>query len=333
MVPEEIVYAAGLFPKRILQTRLNDGRSSEYMQANFSALAKGCLDYLICDKHDLHGVILTPVCTASEFVFDAVSNKKLVDFLFMLDVPRKRNEEAITFFSEQLRQLAVSLEKHFNVHLSQDKLRDTIELFNLIRMQLDFLRQCLNKGIIDGSTFYNQAIMAASVDKQDALSRLEGLTAALKHQKEPLHNRKKILLLGSPLQSQDLILEIEKESGRLCLDDTCIAGTYMGTSVSTKGDLFGNLASSYLNSRLCSRMETKMDRINHISNLLNRYKPDGVIYNLAKFRIPDCYDSVMLKEELFNNKISPPFLVIENDNRGEINSTTQIKIETFMQLL
>jgi len=333
MVPEEIIYAAGLMPKRVLQIQLDDGRSSEYMPANFSTLAKGCLDYILVDKHELHGIILTPSCTSSEFVFDAVNNKNDIDFSYMLDVPRIRTDEAVAFFSTQLRQLANSLEEHFNVQISQDKLRCAIELFNSIRVQLDILKQYLIKGKITGSTFFNLAVMTASIDKQDALSKLDGITASLIHQEEVLYNEKKILLLGSPLQSNDLILEIEKQSGQIYHDDTCSAGTYLGAWVSTEGDLFYNLASAYLNSRLCSRMETKMDRINHVSSLIDKYNPDGVIYNLAKFRIPDCYDSVMLKEELFNNRISPPFMVIENDNRGEINVAIQTKIETFMELL
>jgi benzoyl-CoA reductase/2-hydroxyglutaryl-CoA dehydratase subunit BcrC/BadD/HgdB len=333
MVPEEIIYAAGLMPKRAPQIRLDGGRSSEFMAANFSALAKGCLDNLIDGKHGLQGMVLTPSCTSSEFVFDAVNNEKLVDFLFMLDVPRKRNAESVSFLSAQLRRLAASLERCFNTQISYDQLRDAIELFNSIRAQLDLLKDCLYKGEISGSTFYDLAIMTASVDKREALNKLQEVTASLKLQAGIHAGGKKILLLGSPLQSRALILEIEKRSGRIVLDDTCAAGTYMGYPVSAEGDLFDNLAYAYLNSRLCSRMESKTDRINHVSALLDSCDFDGVIYNLAKFRVCDCYDSVMLKEELFGERTSPHFMVVENDNRSELNAATQTKIETFMELI
>ena len=333
MVPEEIIYAAGLIPKRILQVQLDNAYSSEFMPVNFSTFAKGCLDNIIDGRHDLQGIILTPGCTSSEFIFDAINDKKSVDFLYMLDVPRKRNGEALIFFSEQLRRLADSIEQYFNVQISHERLRKTINLFNSIRTQLGRLKQLLHDGNISGSTFFDVAVMAATTDKQEALNKLKASVASAECQDRIADVKKRILLLGSPLQSQEMLLEIERHSGRIVFDDTCIAGTYMGSSVKTEGDLFDNLAYAYLNSRLCSRMETKMDRINYISNLLNSCDADGVIYNLAKFRICDCYESVMLNEELFSKRTYPHFIVIENENRGKPDAVTLTKIETFMQIL
>lgn len=333
MVPEELIFAAGLSSRRIINITDKRGQCSQYLPTNFCALVRGYMDSLLDNQGaEVGGLIITPACNATEFLYDAVKHTGMVDFLHMLDVPRRRDIEGVSFFANQLYQLVCSLEEHFGVQITRESLLEAIILFNTIRGKLDSLRQARINGLISGLEFFNLAIMVATEDKRRALDILEKVNESVGGRVSRNSDRKKVIIIGSPLLSGDLIDYIESDGGLVFLDDLCTSNTYLGAMVATEGDLFENLASCYIQSRLCSRMETTLNRINQVKGLLEKYNPDGVIYNLSKFRVTDCYDSVMLKEELFNEN-SLPFIVIENENSSQINQGMKTRINAFMELL
>jgi benzoyl-CoA reductase/2-hydroxyglutaryl-CoA dehydratase subunit BcrC/BadD/HgdB len=333
MVPEELIFAAGLNSRRIINISDKRGQSSQYLPTNFCSLVRGYMDSLLDNQDaEMGGLIITPACNATEFLYDAVKHAGIVDYLYMLDVPRRRDIEGIRFFADQLYQLACSLEEHFGVRVTRDSLLEAIVLFNSIRENLDILKQARMNGLISGLEFFNLAKMTATDDKQRVLDILKMVNETAVERVSYNSDRKKIMIIGSPLLSGDLIDCVESDGGLVFLDDLCTSSTYLGATVTTEGDLFENLASSYVQSRLCSRMETTSNRINQVKGLLEKSNPDGVIYNLSKFRVTDCYDSVMLKEELFNEN-GLPFTVIENENIGEIDQGVKTRIAAFMELL
>lgn len=333
MVPEELIFAAGLNASRITPIADETGQHSQYLPANFCSLVRGYMDRLLDNRgNNTAGLIFTPACNATEFLYDAVKHAGVVEYLYMLDVPRRADAEGVRFFAGQLCQLACSLERQFGGRITRDSLLDAIVLFNSIRENLNALKQARICGWMSGLEFFDLARMTATYDKQSALGILEKVNASIRERSTYRSDRKKILMLGSPLLSGELIDCVERDGGLVFLDDLCTSNTYLGPSVKTEGDLFENLAFGYVRSRLCSRMSTTLKRIEQVKDLLEQYSPDGVIYNLSKFRVTDCYDSVMLKEELFNGS-NPPFIVIENENARKLNQGTKTRIDAFMELL
>jgi benzoyl-CoA reductase subunit C len=332
MVPEEVIFAAGLDPVRILKISERESHSSKIFPSNFCSLVKGYLDVLLDEQGEkLDGLIFTPSCNATEFLFDAVKDSGVVDYLYMLDAPRRRDNDGIHFFAEQLRLLASSLEDNFDSRVTRESLLNAIIFFNSIRENINIIRQARLQGHIFGRDFFSLVKAIATGNKKQALEEINAAREAIAGKTDTC-GKKKILLIGTPLMDSKLIECIENAGGAVFLDDLCTSNTYMSCPVSTEGDLFFNLAYSYLQSRICTRMDCKLDRINQVKEVLDKYKPDGVIYNLSRFRVTDCYDSIALKEELFDEK-RPPFLVIENENTGQVNLTTITKIEAFMELL
>jgi benzoyl-CoA reductase subunit C len=336
MVPEELIFAAGLEPIRIFKIPKNKCYySSNYFPSNFCSLVKGYLDILMDNRENqedkLDGLILTPSCNATEFLFDTVKHEGVVDYLYMLDVPRKRDKEGVRFFAKQLSQLSSFLEDAFDTQISKESLLDTITLFNSIRENLNIIKKARLQGIISGRDFFSMIVMVATQNKKKALEKIIKVRESIK-EKSIDFKKKKILVIGTPLLNLGLIDCIESAGGAVFLDDFCTSHTYLGNSVSTEGDLFLNMSSSYLQGRICTRMDCKLDRINKVKEMLDKFNPDGVIYNLSKFRVTDCYDSIALKEELFYEN-HPPFMVLENDNDDHMNLASTTRIEAFLELL
>jgi benzoyl-CoA reductase subunit C len=333
MVPEELIFAAGLEPVRIIGVPAKSGFSADYFPANFCSLVKSYLD-IILDQQGAKwdGLIITPACNATEFLFDAVKQEGVVDFLYMLDAPRKRDQAGVEFFAGQLRRLADYLADAFGTRITRESLLESVILFNSIRENLQVVKRARLQGLVSGQQFFNLAALTATGDKRRALQAIIEVGESVAGGRGDYHGKKRILLTGTPLLNAGLIDCVESAGGLVCGDDLCTSQTYLGHPVDTEGDLFINLARSYLQGRICSRMESKRDRIDQVRELLEWYHPDGVIYNLSKFRVADCYDSIALKEELFAEEV-PPFLVIENENGGPMDLAATTRIETFMELL
>lgn len=332
MVPEELIFAAGLEPVRVIGIPEKRGYSSEYFPTNFCSIVKAYLDILLDNQGaKLSGLIFTPACNATEFLFDAVKHEGAFDYVYMLDAPRKRDQEGVHFFAEQLRRLARSLEDYFSVRITRESLLETIVLFNSIRENMNVVKQARLQGLISGRQFFDLVIMTATGNKQQALEAITRVKESVAGKTNNNKGKKKLLVIGSPLLSAGLIDCIESAGGVVFLDDLCTSHTYLGHPVGTEGDLFINLAHSYLQGRICSRMDCKLDRINQVKELLDKHSPDGVIYNLSKFRVTDCYDSIALKEEVFDEKC-PPLMVLDNEI-GQTNLSVKTRIEAFMELL
>lgn len=334
MVPEEIVYAAGLYSKRLYNLKSNEvGFSRSELPTNFCSLVRTYEDALNhTENKDFDGFIFTTACNATNFLYDSLKHSKKLDFLFMLDIPRKQNDQGVIFYKEQLLKLANALQHSFEVHIDRESLIEAIELFNKIRAQMKIFKKARLSGQISGKEYFDIVRLLDVPDKKKALQEIENKRETLKANDSLQDKRKKILVLGSPLLNEEILTSIESQSALVFMDDLCNMDTYLGEPVDISGDLYANLASSYLNNRMCSRMETKDTRNLQIKSILEQHKPHGVIYNLSKFRVTDCYESVMLKEDVFKQN-NIPFLVLENDNSINMNSSVKLRVDSFLEML
>ncbi len=335
LVPEELIFAAGVQSKRLYYKSEPKAEPSEYtLPVNFCSLVRTYFEALtIYRDSNMEGAILTTACSATYFLYDALKHCGNMNFIYMLDVPRKQDPAGIDFFARQLADLAKTLGKHFHVTIDRDKLFQAIEHFNRIRDFLAIFHEARVSHRLSGQDYFKIVHLISISDKVIVLKQLE------KIKKDILHadfadekTKKKILLLGSPLLSIDLVAFLESFQVTVDIDDLCTGAGYLGSHVETEGDLYFNLAAAYLKSRLCSRMERNDTRIRQVKEMLANFQPDGVIYNLSKFRVTDSYESVMLKEEFFN-EIATPYLVLANDHPFEMNLSMKSRLETFIQVL
>jgi len=333
MIPEEILYAASIVSVRIVHKREDKSEYSRYLPTNFSALAKIHLDYVLTNGNKIDGVIVTPSCTAAEFVFDAIGQQNKPAFNFMLDLPRKIEASAEDYYASELERLARSIEKCFEVVITEEKLTKAIDHFNQIRKIILKLKQYQKDGLISGQRYFDLMNMIGSTKKDMVMKNLNDEIAEIGRSDLVMRGIKKILCLGSPPQSACLLCALESVGLHVILDDYCTSGAYLGKPVSTTGNIYKNLAHSYLGSHMCSRTNAKPERVQYIKKLISKYNPDGIVYNLSQFRIPDCYDLVMLKEEIMSLKEPLPFLAVIDNGNDVLASAVQTSIDAFAEML
>jgi hypothetical protein len=73
------------------------------MHANICSYTKAVLEDVM--EHDYEGVILTTCCDSIRRLYDTLKSQFPDKFFFLLDIPRKFNDFAVTLYERQLKQM------------------------------------------------------------------------------------------------------------------------------------------------------------------------------------------------------------------------------------
>ena len=78
------------------------------MHANICSYTKAVLEDVM--EHDYEGVILTTCCDSIRRLYDTLKSQFPDKFFFLLDIPRKFNDFAVTLYERQLKQMLTEYE-------------------------------------------------------------------------------------------------------------------------------------------------------------------------------------------------------------------------------
>ena len=163
--PEEIIYAAGVHPFRIFA----QGESIHFADAHFQSyccsLVRGALEGALAGNLDfLDGAIFPHTCDSIQRLSDIWRMNVKGPFHADIVLPVKLNaESARAYMIDVLRKFRDDLASHLRVQITDDKLKNAIKTFNIIRGSLKRLYELKaeDPGIISGSDLY--AIVKASM--------------------------------------------------------------------------------------------------------------------------------------------------------------------------
>lgn len=116
--PEELIIAAGLIPVRLFGNPLiGIDKANEHIPPNHCVWARNILQQAIEGfNHDIKGVITTHGCDCTNREFDIWLECVDMEFFYFLNAPLKRNETALKFFINDMKELITQLEEKFNVN-------------------------------------------------------------------------------------------------------------------------------------------------------------------------------------------------------------------------
>lgn len=128
-VPEEIVTAAGLMPFRMRATGSEGTVLSDAYFSNINcSFPRHCFNTALLGKYDfLEGVICISSCDHLRRVYDNWKRYVKTPFLEMLSLPRKTDELQVGWYHDELLNLRKSLEKHFGVKITDERLKEAIQ--------------------------------------------------------------------------------------------------------------------------------------------------------------------------------------------------------------
>jgi len=336
-VPEEIIHAAGLQPFRIVGHREVHNKYEEYLSADFCSFAKNVIDAALSQKYGfLDGIIVTNTCTVMERLFDVWREYIGTPFVYMLEVPKKTDAQAILFFEGKLHEMMEAISSHFKTFISVDDLKNSIRVYNesrTILMELSDSRAQTHLPVATRDIVRIVQSASGGIGRNNACRESAALKKLLDSAQRERFAREvpRILITGGIIPGMEIADTISKCGGEVVYEDLCIGSRYYEDLVADGNDPVKALAERYARKITSGRSDSGFEKFNRISDKIDKFAVDGVICIWTSFCVSDIYDVTYVKKHL--EKAGTPTLVIEFDHNSLNSEQHTMRIEAFLELL
>jgi benzoyl-CoA reductase subunit C len=334
-VPEELIYASGLLPVRMLGSHEPQDVTEPHIFGMFCPFCRDVLAQGLKGRCDyLKGIVLAQSCIHLRQTFMSWRNHVPADFMHYLYMPNKvQTEHARPYYAEELRGFKDSLEQWSGRTITDDSLKQTAELYNENRSLMHEVYD-LRKGPNPPVTGLEAMVMVASsffVDKKDHNAELRRILPELKSRTLDRETGGRLMIVGSENDDTAFIKMVESVGSTVVVDDHCTGSRYFWNLTEFSDDIVQSIANRYIDRPPCPTKDwEERRRFPHILNLAKEYSVDGVILIQQKFCDPHECDMVPLKEYLNSNDY--PTLFLELDVTVPVGQM-KIRVEAFLEML
>ncbi len=333
-VPEEIIYAAGMMPWRLIGGKESYAVADTYLYTSCCSFVKSCLADGLANKLDfLDGYVTGNTCDFIRRLYDVWSEYLIekTPFVRMLSVPYKKTQPALSLYKKEILKFKQDLEISFDVEITDDSLRDAIAVYNETRVLLNKLYSIRKKDtvLISGADVMDVVAAAMVSDRKQYNRLLKEFLLTIEDGETAYPDRIRLMILGSALGDSEYLKIIEDLGGLVVIDDLCMGRRYFWDRVEEHEDPMEALARRYLLNSYCPRMAPYSDRTKLLEELSEEFKIDAVIYETIKFceahgvRFP-------LYETVFK-KLGKPVLKLDREHTLSGTGQMKTRIQAFFE--
>ena len=331
--PEEIIYAAGVLPIRVVGSREPSDITQTHVSNRTCVYARDILaEGLLGHYAYLDGIVLTHGCQMIQLMFHSWRLHIPTAFKYLVYFPTLiRSRGAKALITQNLKAFSDSLGEWMGKAITTKKLDDAIKVYNTNRSLLRQLYE-LRKGVppISGTEALEVTLAGSFMDKKEHNTLLRQLLKELPKRKLGTGEEKRIMIAGSEFDDVDLIKIIESVGAVVVTDDIATGGRSIWTDVIPQEDPYEAIATRLI-TRPPDASKDVPDRLRvpHILNLVKDYRVDGVIILQNKFCDTYQWDNPALMAALTAAGI--PNLRLETDivnPAGQFRTRVEAFIET-----
>lgn len=332
--PEEVIYAAKMIPYRITgETRPDFSKASSHMHRTICSYVLSCFEEVLDGVHGFaSGTVIVNACDVRKKLFDVWKYFDRTTFLHQMDFPKLVTPLARKYYRQQIQQLVTALEHHFHCRITDESLKEAIQLCNQTRRLLAQLYDLRRQGraAIPGSQAINIVKAAAAGLRRQFHQKLQQLIEYI--EKHPQPNKKndyRLLLCGSYFDHSQIANIFETYGANIICEDVSTGIKYFTGEVSLEGNPIEALADYYLEKATCARMTDAENRFNHIWKLVEDYQVQAVVYFSLKFCDNNLFDYPYQKNRL--NEKGIPVFFIEAERSVENIEQIKTRIVAFLE--
>lgn len=282
--PEELVYAAGLLPVRILGSEKPFPESDKHIQQFYCSYSRGCLEEALKNNSYLQGIYYAYGCDHLRGAFDSCLINIPGMYYRYLDMPGWVDRPAaVEFYTKELENFQKSIEDWFKVDITDRSLRQGIELCNrsraLLRELYSFLQDDRPK--IFGAEV-SAAIFSSMIYPKDMHNALlTQYLADVRARKNTLTGAR-VMIIGTEFCSPRLLEVIEEQGALVVADELSTGSRYIWEDVPTEGNLLEAIAIRYLRGINDPVKHPVQRRLQHIDAMMEKFKVEKVMFLLQK---------------------------------------------------
>jgi bzd-type benzoyl-CoA reductase N subunit len=335
--PIEIVIASRALPFRIFSNHVDSSRADGHLQSYCCNPVRSALHEALAGHLDfLDGVVFPHTCDSIQRLSDIWRINKLQRFHADIILPVKLNtDSARDYMIEVLSRFRNDLERAFDLEITDEQLRQSIEICNRNRKSLNRLYQnkqrnpnCISAG--DLYSVFQAAMVADSEQFSAALERL--LDELDRAEDDRVFSGKRIVLSGGLCQVPDVWRIVERHDGSVVWDDFCNGTRYFQGAVDEQGDPISSIAKRYFERIVCPAKHVAIRfRGDYLIEAVRNTEAQGVVFVLQKFCDPHAFDYPYMKEMLDKNGI--PSVLVEIESQASATGQLETRIEAFIEML
>jgi benzoyl-CoA reductase subunit C len=307
-VPEEILYAAGIIPVRILSAHVPQATTRSYIHETYCSFSHDCAYQGLQHNYDyLDLIVHSSSCIHMAEAFNVwVRFAGFQDKSFLIPYPHIiQAKPAGGFMVESFGEFKQFIEKFANKPITDDDLESAIKVYNLTRRLLkrlwDFLRR--ENPPITGSDVATVTLASQVMDKQECNKMLDQLIQRLETEPGKAPPKVRLMVTGGACDDLRILNLIEhlNYSTSLIFIDSCTAARYFWFEVpEDRPDKLGAIAEGLISRIPCPAKDNvpgtgEKKRFRFIQQFIEEFKPDGLVFLYQRFCSPQSMDVVALK--------------------------------------
>ena len=281
-VPREILEAAGFWAIRIRNVDDYDSTTPNGIPNNICPIVKETYSLFTDDTlKDADLIIAETSCDGKKKVYELIYDQERV---YYYQIPQgEENEYSTLLIRSEIQHLIKYLESHFDVEITDKKIREASIIANAEREAiLSLLKLQVNTDhVIKGTDIYDALLKSRDiVDPVARLNHIKNRLAELSSKNASgANDLKRILVTGCPLSGvyDKVIGTVENNGGIVASIENCDVINETQRFVDTDSeDIIQALVDCYRRTP-CAIMTPNPQRFELLRNLIDEYKIDGVI--------------------------------------------------------
>jgi benzoyl-CoA reductase/2-hydroxyglutaryl-CoA dehydratase subunit BcrC/BadD/HgdB len=337
-IPEEIMYAADILPVRVRARTCGAGDTpmgDAYMTPTACSYTRCCLELANQKYYDfLDGIVSCNSCDQIRRLYDNIRYKAPFPYHYIMGVPGCVSDTTHEWFRHELTKFKESLEKNFEVSISDEKLNKAIQVYNKSRTLLKELYELRKRDNppITGTDVLNIISAGVSMPRDQFNDLLTQQLQELKEKDGISDHKARIMIVGSMLDEPEYMKVIEDLGGLVVTDAQCLGTRYFWDLIEENKNPIYAIGERYLSKISCPRMTGKYtEREDFMVKLIKEFNVDGVILQRMKFCILWWAEIFLLRKRLKEEGI--PFLELEREYVLSGAGAMKTRVQTFMEIL
>ena len=352
VVPEEMIYAAGILPMRIMGSSERIEKVDEYVPPYGCQFVRSCLDLAGRGKYDyLDRVVIPNTCdlvARCEYFWRAISPKKtptqagleIVPNVIYMRYPLKTDGKGVfKYILMELRQLKQYLERYIHEPLTDEKLTDAIKVYNehyeLMRRFHDLRKQ--DPLPVSGYEAWEAEITSLLMPKDQHNELMRDYLQKLNTDHNKPKQGVRLYLSASALDPQGAKLYklIEECGGQVVSEDISVNTSYFWNKFDNSLPCLEAIADRILKipcSRSTCRESNPFNRYNYLERTMEGHRIEGAIFYNLRYCECRSLEYPRIRDRL-QRELNMPTLFLEGDYTEGGLEQLRGQIEAFVEML
>lgn len=343
-VPEELVLAVdAIFVGLCAGAELGFEEAEKYLPRNTCSLIKSAFGFKlakVCPYIEASDLIVGEnTCDGKKKAYE--SYQDLVGNLYVMDMPQMKSDSGRALLKAEYKKLAEKLEEISGKKITVESLKKGIDIVNKKRQAILRLAELRSADPTPISGL--DALLANQVFFYDNPERFTASVNAICDELEiRVKNRigiapkgaARILVSGCPMAVPNWKVPfVVENSGAVIVGEEMCTGergtqNLVNPNATSVDELIDNIVDRYMGID-CAIFTPNQSRLNHIKDMVKRYKADGVLHYGLQFCQPYQIESKVIEKELEAANI--PVLLIETDYSQEDAGQIKTRVEAFIE--